>query len=59
MINKCQWCKTSYPAYDQTERFYSVNVFEKKRVICGSCKKRLKLIKRAVLTGKSEEKKHE
>ncbi len=45
MVNHtCLFCKTCYPDFDKTVDYYSVNVFGKDKIICGDCKKRLRLI---------------
>lgn len=41
----CEWCGTSYPSFDKTEIYYQCIVFDKRHLICGSCKEHLELLK--------------
>jgi hypothetical protein len=43
-INTCEWCKNSYPDFDETETYWRVNVFNKSHTICYSCYQHLRKV---------------
>jgi len=43
-FHTCELCRSTYPIFDETIRYYSVEVFGKEHIFCNECLEHLRLI---------------